>query len=178
MPHDHDHDHDHGHGHRHEHGHNHDHDAAPRMRDEGMRGHNRPARTAQWQAPHLSPEKQPRAEAASARDLDLIAASFAEGFSRCSDPISFLRLAGVPFTGKDGAGRRLNLLRIELDELTDVGSLVPLLGGQGMRYAPLPGRLASRRRQVRFVYHDGGHDGGALVSLDFAAARALAGDEP
>ncbi len=157
-----------------DHDHDHDHGAAPRMRGEGMRGHNRPARAAQWQTPHLSPEERAQAEAAAAQDLDLIAASFAEGFSRCSDPTSFLRLAGVPFTGRDGAGRQLNLLRIEFNERTDVGSLVPLLGGQGMRYAPLPGRLASRRRQVRFVYHDGR----ALVSLDFAAARALARDEP
>ncbi|HUC17448.1 MAG TPA: hypothetical protein VMA37_07160 [Acetobacteraceae bacterium] len=143
------------------------------MHGEGMRGHNRPARTAQWQTPHLSPEERRGAEAEPAQDLDLIAASFAEGFSRCSDPTSFLRLAGVPFTGRDGAGRQLNLLRVELQDLTDVGSVVPLLGGQGTRYAPLPGRLASRRRQVRFVYHDGRE----LVSLDFVAARALEHDE-
>jgi hypothetical protein len=150
----------------HRHDHAHDHAAG-----HGLSGHNRAARPAQWQTPHRRPDEPASGAQAGpeAADLDLVAVSFAEGFSRCSDPTSFLRLAGVPFIGTDATGRRLHLLRIELKDLTDVGSIVPLLGGQGMRYAPLPGRLASRRRQVRFVYHDGAE----LVSLDFAAARAL-----
>jgi hypothetical protein len=152
----------------HDHHHGHDHATAPR-------GHNQAERPAQWQTPHLPPGERTGAETPPAQDLDLVAASFAEGFSHCSDPTSFLRLAGVPFAGRDEAGRRLTLLRVELDDVTDIGAITPLLGGEGMRYAPLPARLVSRRRRVRFVYHDGsGHDGAGLVSLDFAAARALA----
>jgi hypothetical protein len=153
----------------------HDHDGAHTSHHSddhrhALRGHNRVERPAQWQTPHRPPGEQHAGEASPVQDLDLVAASFAEGFATCSDPTSFLRLAGIPFVGVDAAGRRLHLLRIELENFTDVGAVVPLLGGQGVRYAPLPGRLVSRRRQLRFVYHDGAQ----IVRLDFAAARALA----
>jgi hypothetical protein len=123
----------------------------------------------QWQVPHRRAGEEPGAAHPEMRDLDLVEASFVEGFGRCSDPTSFLRLAGVPFMGVDAARRQLHLLRVELGELTDIGSVVPLLGGQGVRYAPLPGRMTSRRRHLAFVYHDGSQ----TVRLDFGQARAL-----
>jgi hypothetical protein len=64
----------------------------------------------------------------------------------------------------------LCLLRVEVEDMTDVGSAVPLLDGEGMRYDPLPEELVSRRRHLRFAYHDGTQ----LVRLGFADARALA----
>jgi len=63
----------------------------------------------------------------------------------------------------------LCLLRVEVEDMTDVGSAVPLLGGEGMRYDPLPEKLVSRRRHLRFAYHDGAE----LIRLGFAEARAL-----
>ena len=42
----------------------------------------------------------------------------------------------------------LNLLRVEVEDVTDVGSAVPLIGGQGMRYDPFPAKLVSRRRRL------------------------------
>jgi hypothetical protein len=123
----------------------------------------------QWQTPHLpaghvhDPVAQPEA------DLDLVEASFVEGFMRCSDATSFLRLAGVAFSGMAADGRRLNLLRVEIEDLTDVGAAVPLLAGEGFRYDPLPEKLVSRRRLLRFVYHDGAK----VVRLGFVEARAL-----
>ncbi len=89
---------------------------------------------------------------------------------RCSDATSFLRLAGIPFVGIAADGQRLSLLRVEIEDLTDVGSAVPLLGGAGMRYDPLPEKLVSRRRHLSFAYHDGAQ----LVRLGFAEARGLA----
>jgi hypothetical protein len=132
------------------------------------RDHNAPRTTAQWQTPHL-PAGETHQAAEPEHDLDLVEASFVEGFARCTDPTSFLRLAGVPFTGTDGSGRQLHLLRVEIEDVTDVGSAVPLLGGEGLRYDPLPARLVSHRRQLWFAYHDGSQ----IVRLDFAAARAL-----
>ncbi|MBV8401173.1 MAG: hypothetical protein JOZ17_20935 [Acetobacteraceae bacterium] len=119
--------------------------------------------------PHRRGEEKPGTAQPDMRDLDLVEASFVEGFARCSDPTSFLRLAGVPFTAADAARRQLHLLRVEIGELTDIGSVVPLLGDQGVRYAPLPGRMTSRRRHLAFVYHDGSQ----TVRLDFGQARAL-----
>ena len=86
-----------------------------------------------------------------------------------ADPTSFLRLAGIPFVGVDGDGRRLHLLRVETESLTDLGAVSPLLNGEGMRYDPLPARMVSQRRRLAFVYHDGR----GVVRLDFAEARRL-----
>jgi hypothetical protein len=151
----------HGHPHAHAHDHSHAH-ARP--------GHNATRETAQWQTPHLPPGHAHEPAAPRERDLDLVEASFVEGFMRCSDATSFLRLAGVPFVGVAADGRRLSLLRVEIEDLTDVGSAVPLLGGAGMRYDPLPEKLVSRRRHLSFAYHDGAQ----LVRLGFVEARTLA----
>ena len=145
--------------------HNHPHEH-PRPRS----GHNAARDAAQWQTPHLPPGHAEEPAAPHERDLDLVEASFVEGFARCSDATSFLRLAGIPFEGVAADGRRLCLLRVEVGDMTDVGSAVPLLGGEGMRYDPLPEKLVSRRRHLRFAYHDGAQ----LVRLGFAEARGLA----
>jgi hypothetical protein len=133
-------DHDHGHPHHHHHG----------------PGHNQPPRRlAQWQVPHRPEgEAEPRAGEPEP-DFDLVEAAFAEGFATASDPTSFLRLAGVPFEGLDGTGRRLCLLRVELEQVADMGSVTPHLGGGSFRYDPLPAKLVARRRRLRLIYHDG-----------------------
>jgi hypothetical protein len=133
-------------------------------------GHNTARDAAQWQTPHLPPGHAHEPATPHEHDFDLVEASFVEGFARCSDATSFLRLAGIPFEGVVADGRRLHLLRVEIEDMTDVGSAVPLLGGAGMRYDPLPEKLVSRRRHLRFAYHDGAQ----LVRLTFAEARALA----
>src|SRR5271157_4816685 len=153
--------HDGPHDHPHEHPHAHPH---------ARSGHNAARDAAQWQTPHLPPGHVEEPDAPHERDFDLVEASFVEGFARCSDATSFLRLAGISFEGVAADGRRLHLLRVEIEDMTDVGSAVPLLGGAGMRYDPLPEKLVSRRRHLRFAYHDGTQ----LVRLAFAEARALA----
>ncbi|MGO1081179.1 hypothetical protein [Inquilinus sp. CA228] len=124
----------------------------------------------QWQTPHRPGGPEPGPAVPPPPDLDLVEAAFVDGFARAADPVSFLRLAGIPFVGEDSAGRRLHLLRVESAEAVDVGSVAALLGGGGMRYAPLPGRLASRRRRLGVVYQDGPE----TRHLGFAEARALA----
>lgn len=154
-PHDH---HDHVHGHSHDHDHPHAHEPGP--------GHNRPKPT-QWQVLHHGDAADPTPPAE--RDLDLVETSFVEGFGRAPDPTSFLRLSSIPFVGIDGDGRRLHLLRVEIEGLTDIGAVSPLLGGAGMRYDPLPARMVSQRRRLAFVYHDGSK----IERLHFSQARAL-----
>ena len=89
--------------------------------------------------------------------LILVEQSFVEGFQSASDPTSFLRLAGIPFSGStDADGKTLeSASRPTIDQTTDVGSVTPHLGGQSYRYDPLPAKLVSKRRHLRFVYHDG-----------------------
>jgi hypothetical protein len=120
-------------------------------------GHNhvQPARgTAQWQTPHLPHYRQHDHDRLEP-DLDLVEMAFVEGFATAKDPASFLRLARIPFEAVDAQGHRLVMLRVESDAVTDVGALMPQLGGGAMRYDPLPARMVTDRRRLRFVYFDG-----------------------
>jgi hypothetical protein len=128
----------------------HDHHDAPGP------GHNHgPRRPVQWQVPHRPHDHGEPAPDRPEPDFDLVEAAFAEGFGTASDPTSFLRLAGVPFEAMDAAGNRLCLLRVELEQVADMGTVTPQLGGGSFRYDPLPAKLVSRRRRLRLVYHDG-----------------------
>jgi hypothetical protein len=137
-------------------------------------GHNRPTmprRPAQWQTPHRDDAPAAHAESHGAEpDLDLVEAAFVEGFLVASDATSFLRLAKVPFEAAAADGAKLALLRVELDVVADVGSVTPHIGGATFRYDPLPARMISRRKRLRFIYFDGQ----GLRPLDLAEAVALA----
>lgn len=139
-------------------------------------GHNHARKShgvAQWQAPHLAPSRQAdRSDEQGEADLDQVEATFAEGFATASDPTSFLRLANVPFEATASDGTKLVLLRVEIEWVTDVGSLMPHLGGATFRYDPLPAALVTRRRRLRFVYRGGS----GIRALNFADVRALAGE--
>ena len=159
--------------HHHANGHHrhHDQDHSPEVGVSGYGlapapGHNAAARLAQWQEPlrHTEQEKdQPEP------DFDLIEASFAENFPTASDPTSFLRLARIPFVGTHPDGRVLRLLRVEYEQVTDVGALMPRLGGLTHRHDPLPAALVSMRRRLRFAYFDGE----GVVHLSLAGTRGL-----
>ena len=149
-----------GHPHHH-HDHPHDH---------GGMGHNAHRPASQWQTPHLRAGQAAPAPDRAEPDLDLVETAFLDAFPTCPDPTSFLRLAGVPFTGKGKDGVVLSLLRVEADQATDVGVLTPHLGGASFRYDPLPAAMTSRRKSLAFVYFDGG----GLVRLSLEEAKALA----
>jgi hypothetical protein len=154
----------HHHPHDHHAGHDHDehhHDHSP--------GHNAMRRPVQWQTPH-DPSANQKADPSPEPDFDLVETAFVAGFVNAPDPVSFLRLARIPFTGRTAAGETLQLLRVETDEAVDVASITPHLGGETMRYDPLPPRMVSRRRRLSFIYFDGK----AAHRLSFAEALALA----
>jgi hypothetical protein len=140
----------------------HDHDHHHHGNGAVGEGHNhaQPIRgTVQWQTPHKPPaESNPDGREP---DLDLVEMAFVEGFAGARDPASFLRLARIPFEATDAGGAKLVMLRVETEAVTDVGALMPHLGGGSLRYDPLPARMVTHRRQLRFVYFDG------------SAARAL-----
>ncbi|MGF1560565.1 MAG: hypothetical protein ACFB3T_00110 [Geminicoccaceae bacterium] len=137
-------------------------------------GHNHAKRPAQWQNLHdpAGADGEPPISDAN-KDLDLVEAAFIEGFAACSDPTSFLRLAGIPFDAVDAHGRQLKLLRVEHSLIADVASVTPVLGG-GLRHAPLPARLVSKRPSLTFHYLHDSH----VVALSFADARALTPAKP
>lgn len=181
QPHAHGHDHGHDHSHHggdHDHPHPHhdgDHGRAHRHVSPHPAGHNSAHGARQWQTPHLPDGQVIPAEAGPAEpDLDLVERAFVEAFPAAKDPTSFLRLAGVPFTGKAPDGKTLNLLRVETEATTDIGALTPHFGGASYRYDPLPAKMASQRTTLAFVYFDGA----GLVRLPLAAAKALQPPEP
>lgn len=134
-------------------------------------GHNHvtPLRALQWQTPHLPRGHDDHHEPQGEADLDLVEMAFAEGFVAAKDPASFLRLARIPFQAIDAEGRKLVMLRVETEAVTDVGTLAPQLGGGGFRYDPLPARMVTHRRRLRFVYFDGA----AARALTLGQARTL-----
>ncbi|MEM1398761.1 MAG: hypothetical protein AAGF58_02715 [Pseudomonadota bacterium] len=149
--------------HHHDHPHDHEH-------DHGGLGHNHTGpRPVQWQTPHLPHGAEPEELDPREPDIDLVEQSFIEGFANASDATSFLRLAGIPLTGTSGHGKQLNLLRVEMDQTTDVGSISPHIGGGSFRYDPLPATLVSKRQSLRFIYHDGGE----AIPLSFSEAKAI-----
>jgi len=158
----------------HHHGHDHgDHHHGPNGHHHNPHpvGHNGPAgKPLQWQTPHLPHDHAHEPADLRATDLDLVEIAFLEGFARAPDTSSFLRLAGIPFVGETADGLRLHLLRVETQDMVDVGAVMPLIGGGGVTYHPLPAKLTSHRRRLAFVYHDGT----GQRPLDFGAARLLA----
>jgi hypothetical protein len=151
-----------------EHDHDHPRDAGHRHPPGPGHNHARPRETVQWQAPHRSGDRH-HEPTGGEPDLDLVEAAFVDGFTVAADPTSFLRLARVPFDAKAPDGGRLVLLRVEVEALTDVGAITPHLGGGSFRYDPLPGKIVSRRRRLRFVYFDGG----AAHALSLGEVRVL-----
>lgn len=121
----------------------------------------------QWQTPH-QPDGVKEHAVVPEPDLDKVEAAFVDGFFQAPDPTSFLRLARIPFEIAAG-GANLKLLRVEIDALTDVGSLTPHIGGDTFRYDPLPSNFVSRRRRLRFVYFDGA----SLRALSYAELRDI-----
>jgi hypothetical protein len=155
-------------------GHDHHHDFGGADAIHFGPGHNHaraPQRVVQWQRPHLDEAHAHGADAHdhAEPDLDLVETAFVEAFAGAADPTSFLRLAQVPFEATAPDGARLALLRVEVDAVTDVGSVMPHLGGESFRYDPLPARMVTRRRRLRFVYGDGR----MTRALNFAEVRAL-----
>lgn len=158
----------HHHDHIHDdpqHHHDHDHGDQPPLAGAGHNHAPSPRAAVQWQTPHRSHAEQHPAAAES--DLDKVEAAFVESFFAASDQASFLRLARIPFQIGLADGGCLQLLRVEIDALTDVGTLTPHIGGETFRYDILPGELISQRRRLRFVYFDGN----GLRSLNFTDAR-------
>jgi hypothetical protein len=134
-------------------------------------GHNQspePQPALQWQTPHRDGAPAPEHDHGEP-DLDLVETAFVDAFGTAADPTSFLRLARVPFDKVMADGTRLVLLRVAIDAVTDVGGIMPHLGGTSFRYDPLPAKITSRRRRLRFVYFDGND----LRPLNLGEVRAL-----
>lgn len=139
-----------------------------------LQGHNsKHAETVQWQVPHTHHDHDHDHDendiGDEKRDLDLVEKAFVESFHDCSDPTSFLRMVNIPLTGTNKEGNQLHLLRVELQNTVDIGSLTPHLGGKSFNYSPLPARMVSKRDTLLFVYQTAGE----IIKLSMEEAKAL-----
>jgi hypothetical protein len=134
-------------------GHDHDHDHHGNGVAGAGHNHALPQKSPlQWQTLHDGHHHELESDQL---DVDLVEKAFIDGFRATGDPTSFLRLAHVPFDAKAPDGARLVLLRVETEAMTDVGAIMPHLGGGTFRYDPLPAGMVARRQALRFVYFDG-----------------------
>ncbi|WP_206455490.1 hypothetical protein [Aurantimonas marina] len=95
--------------------------------------------------------------------------AFTDAFPAVKVPISFLRLTGIRLVAVAEDGATLSLLGVAQENVVDIGTLAPHLGGESFRYDPLPAAMVPRRESLAFVYFDGK----AVRGLSFEEARAL-----
>jgi len=57
---------------------------------------------------------------------------------------------------------------VEQRQTTDIGSIIPHIGGETFNYAPLPAKMVSQRTRLEFVYFNGSD----TVKLPLKEARA------
>ena len=136
-------------------------------------GHNHgtPPHAAKWQTPHLPHNRARDEHHHHEADSGYGGKGFRREFYDQHRSDQFLATGARAIEAFDRAGRRLQLLRVETDSITDVGSVTPHLGGNSMRFDPLPASMVSQRRRWRFVYFDGG----AARLLTLGEVRELAG---
>ncbi|MEM9350472.1 MAG: hypothetical protein AAGA47_09435 [Pseudomonadota bacterium] len=88
-----------------------------------------------------------------AKDLQVLATQFIDGFVAAKDKMAYLRLAGVPLEieGPDG-GPSMKLVDVQLTTEWQVGTASPSFGSRELSYLPYPGDLVTERTNLGFVY--------------------------
>ncbi|MEM9437607.1 MAG: hypothetical protein AAGA15_11240 [Pseudomonadota bacterium] len=88
-----------------------------------------------------------------AKDLQVLATQFIDGFVAAKDKMAYLRLAGVPLEieGPDG-GPSMKLVDVQLTTEWQVGTASPSFGSRELSYLPYPGDMVTERTNLGFVY--------------------------
>lgn len=120
--------HDHQHGHSHGPGHNHAHPDHLHSHPHGQSGRDRQV------------------------ELQMLAASFIDGFRAAEDKTSYLRLAGVAFQRPGPDGLTLNLVDAAIVSNWQIGTASPAFASRELVYMPFPGSMVSSRETMTFTY--------------------------
>lgn len=132
--------HDHHHGHHHD-GHDHHHDHAhPNSR------HNGPP------ADHLHSHAHGDSGRAMEEELQVLCASFIDGFRTAADKNSYLRIAGIPFSRKGEDGLTQHLVDSVINSNWQIGTASPAFASRELAYMPYPGEMISMRETMIFTY--------------------------
>ena len=121
-----------GHAHAHDHGVGHNHDA---MAIEHLHSH-----------VHGTSATERREE------VQILAASFIDGFRSAGDKTSYLRVARIPFqrTGTDGL--TLNLVDAAIVSNWQIGTASRAFASKELVYMPFPGSMVTARETMTFTY--------------------------
>ena len=140
----------------------HDHDHHHHGNGAAGAGHNHAqptSGTVQWQTPHLPHDHEHDARSCASRISIWWKWLLSKALRQPRTRRASCGWRGFRSRRPTRAGNKLVMLRVESDAVTDVGALMPQLGGGAMRYDPLPARMVTHRRRLRFIYFDGGGRG-------------------
>lgn len=118
---------DHSHNHHHGHDHNHPHD-------------------------HLHSHVHGASDHDKARELQVLATSFVDGFRSAKDKTSYLRVSGIPFAKEGGDGLTLNLVDARIESNWQLGSASPAFASKELVYMPFPGEMVQERERMVLTY--------------------------
>jgi hypothetical protein len=132
-----------GHHHRHDHGHYHQHDHGHHHHGPG---HNHEL------AEHLHSHVHGDSRRREKEELQVLCASFIDGFRDAADKNSYLRLAEVPFQMQGPDGLAMHLVDAEISSNWQIATASPAFGSRELVYLPFPGEMISRRETMNFTY--------------------------
>ena len=109
-------------------------------------GHNGPP------AEHLHSHAHADGGKAHEEELQVLCASFIDGFRMAADKNSYLRIAGIPFsrTGEDGLTQ--HLVDAAVTSNWQIGTASPGFASRELVYMPYPGEMVSMRERMVFTY--------------------------
>lgn len=87
-----------------------------------------------------------------AEELQMLAATFIDGFRKADDKPGFLRLAGIPLkiSGQDGLA--MHLVDATIEQKWQLGTASPAFASRELVYLPYPGAMVSERESLTFTY--------------------------
>lgn len=148
----------------------HDHPSHEHHHAPTSHGHNRaPKGYAAWELPRDDASGSANDSTESEPDFDLVEKSFVDGAHNHPDPTSFLRLASVPFHARLADGNEGYLLGYVIEDVVEVGSVMPTIGDGPANYNVVPASRVAKRRHLYFQYWTKKGE----VRLSLAQARGL-----
>lgn len=103
-------------------------------------------------ARHLHSHVGGHPERERAEEIQVLAATFIDGFRKADDKPGFLRLAGIPakIDGEDGLA--MHLVDATIESKWQLGTASPAFASRELVYLPYPGAMVRERETLTFTY--------------------------
>lgn len=133
-------------------GHTHHHDADEPSKSRRHRPARRGAGDNQADADHLHSHVHAGSSREKRDELATLCASFIKNYRLAEDKVSYLRLAGIPFSIDGADGLMLHLVDAQIISNWQVGTASPAFGSKELIYLPYPGEMVAERETMTFTY--------------------------